>query len=196
MNTTMQEKIAKAFEEWKQPEPQPEPKESAMEPIVKYKNLSPMLLDMIEKNPGITGKDLRAFIMKRSPSTPISYVPALLKGLYDAHYVSRISVDTSGKYGGRTTFAYTRLTDTQRKELQAYDNSVPVKPAEKSKKTKPTSGGINALIPAKHTATRPLDVGPTTVHITISTTQGAYSMKLEEAKFIYQQLNQIFGGMR
>jgi hypothetical protein len=194
MNTIMQEKIAKAFEEWKQPEPQP--KESAMEPIVKYKNLSPMLLDMIEKNPGITGKDLRVFIMQRSPSTPISYVPALLKGLYDAHYVSRTQVDTSTKYGGRTTFAYTRLTDAERKELQDRDNSVVAKPVDKIKKTKPTSNGINALIPTKPTATRPLDVGPTTVHITISTTQGAYSMKLEEAKFIYQQLNQIFGGMR
>jgi hypothetical protein len=105
-------------------------------------------------------------------------------------------VDTSTKYGGRTTFAYTRLTDAERKELQDRDNSVVAKPVDKTKKTKPTSNGINALIPTKPTATRPLDVGPTTVHITISTTQGAYSMKLEEAKFIYQQLNQIFGGMR
>jgi hypothetical protein len=56
--------------------------------------------------------------------------------------------------------------------------------------------GITTLIPAERKPVRPLEVGPTTLHITISTSLGAYSMKLEEAKFIYTQLNQIFGGAR
>ena len=71
--------------------------------------------------------------------------------------------------------------------------------AKKKAKVAKVEKGIDTLIPAERTervVTSPLAVGATTLHITISTSLGAYSMKLEEAKFIYQQLNQIFGGVR
>ncbi len=57
--------------------------------------------------------------------------------------------------------------------------------------------GITALVPAKRTTTHALDVGPMTVAISIAMNNGAtYSMNLADAKYIYAQLNQIFGAAR
>ena len=193
MNTVMEEKIKQAFQEWKQTEV----KELIVETNSRNQQLSNTLLDMISKNPGITGKDLRAYVAKEMPTVPISYVPAILKGFYDKNFVNRIEVAPDGEKG-RTTFSYTavpvavRANMPKREKVKAY--------TKKKTKAKPKQEkGIDTLIPAKHTervVTSPLAVGATTLHITISTSLGAYSMKLEEAKFIYQQLNQIFGGVR
>jgi hypothetical protein len=82
----------------------------------------------------------------------------------------------------------------KREKVKAYTKKK-VKVAKVAKQEK----GIDTLIPAERTermVTSPLAVGATTLHITISTSLGAYSMQLEEAKFIYTQLNQIFGGVR
>jgi hypothetical protein len=81
----------------------------------------------------------------------------------------------------------------KREKVKAYTKKSKAKPKAKAEK------GIDTLIPAERTervVTSPLAVGATTLHITISTSLGAYSMQLEEAKFIYTQLNQIFGGVR
>ena len=193
MNTVMEEKIKQAFQEWKQTEV----KELIVETNSRNQQLSNILLDMISKNPGITGKDLRAYVAKEMPTVPISYVPAILKGFYDKNFVNRIEVAPDGEKG-RTTFSYTavpvavRANMPKREKVKAYTKK---KPKVKAKQEK----GIDTLIPAKHTervVTSPLAVGATTLHITISTSLGAYSMQLEEAKFIYTQLNQIFGGVR
>jgi len=193
MNTLMEEKIKQAFQEWKQTEV----KELIVETNSRNQQLSNILLDMISKNPGITGKDLRAYVAKEMPTVPISYVPAILKGFYDKNFVNRIEVAPDGEKG-RTTFSYTavpvavRANMPKREKVKAYTKK---KPKVKAKQEK----GIDTLIPAKHTervVTSPLAVGATTLHITISTSLGAYSMQLEEAKFIYTQLNQIFGGVR
>jgi len=102
MNTVMEEKIKQAFQEWKQTE---QPKETIVETDqTKNQKLSNMLLDMIDKNPGITGKDLRTYVGREMPTVPVSYVPALLKGFYDKNFVSRIEVPPSGSVG-RTTYA-------------------------------------------------------------------------------------------
>jgi hypothetical protein len=193
MNTVMEEKIKQAFQEWKQTEV----KELIVETNSRNQQLSNILLDMISKNPGVTGKDLRAYVAKEMPTVPISYVPAILKGFYDKNFVNRIEVAPDGEKG-RTTFSYTavpvavRANMPKREKVKAYTKK---KPKVKAKQEK----GIDTLIPAKHTervVTSPLAVGATTLHITISTSLGAYSMQLEEAKFIYTQLNQIFGGAR
>ena len=193
MNTVMEEKIKQAFQEWKQTEV----KELIVETDSRNRQLSNMLLDMISKNPGITGKDLRAYVAKEMPTVPISYVPAILKGFYDKNFVNRIEVAPDGEKG-RTTFSYTavpvavRANMPKREKVKAYTKK---KPKVKAKQEK----GIDTLIPAERTermVTSPLAVGATTLHITISTSLGAYSMQLDEAKFIYTQLNQIFGGVR
>ena len=192
MNTVMEEKIKQAFQEWKQTEV----KELIVETDSRNRQLSNMLLDMISKNPGITGKDLRAYVAKEMPTVPISYVPAILKGFYDKNFVNRIEVAPDGEKG-RTTFSYTavpvavRKTMPKREKVKAY--------TKKKVKVAKVEKGIDTLIPAERTervVTSPLAVGATTLHITISTSLGAYSMQLEEAKFIYTQLNQIFGGVR
>ena len=188
MNTIMEEKIKRAFEEWKQTE---QPKENEMS---NNRQLSNVLISKIKDNPGITGKQLRAYVTQSFPSTPISYVPALLKGFYDTNTVSREAVPPTGGNMGRSTYAYTfvpenvRVKMSKREKVKAYTKKA--KPVHKEDK------GITTLIPAERKPMRPLDIGPATLHITISTSQGAYSMKLEEAKFIYTQLNQIFGGAR
>ena len=197
MNTIMEDKIKKAFEEWKQTE---QPKEIDMS---KNRQLSNVLLDKIKDNPGITGKELRVYIAQGFPETPISYVPAILKGFYDNNVVNREGVPPSEGSLGRSTFAYTFVPEKERKNMPKREK---VKAYTKKKtkahtKAKPVheDKGISALIPAERTervVTSPLAVGATTLHITISTSLGAYSMKLEEAKFIYQQLNQIFGSAR
>lgn len=191
MNTVMEEKIKQAFQEWKQTEV----KELIVETNSRNQQLSNTLLDMISKNPGITGKALRAYVAKEMPTVPISYVPAILKGFYDKNFVNRIEVAPDGEKG-RTTFSYTavpvavRANMPKREKVKAY-----TKKKTKAKVAKQEKG-IDTLIPAERVTTHPLAVGATTLHITISTSLGAYSMQLEEAKFIYTQLNQIFGGVR
>ena len=191
MNTVMEEKIKQAFQEWKQTEV----KELIVETNSRNQQLSNILLDMISKNPGITGKDLRAYVAKEMPTVPISYVPAILKGFYDKNFVNRIEVAPDGEKG-RTTFSYTaipvavRANMPKREKVKAY-----TKKKVKVAKVKEDKG-ITGLVPAERVITSPLAVGATTLHITISTSLGAYSMQLEEAKFIYTQLNQIFGGVR
>ena len=191
MNTVMEEKIKQAFQEWKQTEV----KELIVETNSRNQQLSNVLLDMISKNPGITGKDLRTYVAKEMPTVPISYVPAILKGFYDKNFVNRIEVAPDGKKG-RTTFSYTavpvavRANMPKREKVKAY-----TKKKVKVAKVKEDKG-ITGLVPAERVTTHPLAVGATTLHITISTSLGAYSMQLEEAKFIYTQLNQIFGGVR
>ena len=197
MNTVMEEKIKQAFQEWKQTE---QPKETIVETDqTKNQKLSNMLLDMIDKNPGITGKDLRTYVAREMPTVPISYVPALLKGFYDKNFVSRIEVPPSGSVG-RTTYAYTSIpvhvqrNMPKREKVRAY-----TKKKFKAKSVHEDKG-ITTLIPKERTErmpTHPLAVGTTTVYITIHTgSDTTYSLRLEEAKVIYQQLNQIFGGAR
>ena len=191
MNTVMEEKIKQAFQEWKQTEV----KELIVETNSRNQQLSNILLDMISKNPGITGKDLRAYVAKEMPTVPISYVPAILKGFYDKNFVNRIEVAPDGEKG-RTTFSYTAVPVAVRKNMPKREK---VKAYTKKKAKAKVEKGIDTLIPAERTervVTSPLTVGATTLHITISTSLGAYSMQLEEAKFIYTQLNQIFGGVR
>ena len=192
MNTIMEEKIKQAFQEWKQTE---QPKEKIMdEELSTNRKLSNVLMDKIKDNPGITGKELRAYVTQGFPDTPVSYVPALLKGFYDGNFVSRVAVPPSEGSMGRSTFAYTFVPEAER--VKTSKKARKVKAKAKAKPVRKEDKGITTLIPVERKATRPLEVGPTTLHITISTSLGAYSMKLEEAKFIYQQLNQIFGGVR
>jgi hypothetical protein len=189
----MEEKIKQAFQEWKQTEV----KELIVETSSRNKQLSNMLLAKITGDPGITGKALRAYISEIMPTVPVSYVPAILKGFYDKNFVGRTEVAPDGNKG-RTTYAYTIIPAHERAKMP---NRPKVK-AYTKKKTKvkaKVEKGIDTLIPAERTervVTSPLAVGATTLHITISTSLGAYSMQLEEAKFIYTQLNQIFGGVR
>lgn len=191
MNTVMEDKIKQAFQEWKETD---KPKEKEMNiskdhSVSRNKQLSNMLLDKITAQPGVTGKELRTYIAEEYPGIPISYVPAVLKGFHDRSIVSRVGILPGDGRVGRSTFAYTYVPPNKRKVTPKKDR---VKAYTKKKANK----GISALVPAERVVTRPLAVGPTTLHITISTSLGAYSMKLEEAKFIYQQLNQIFGGVR
>jgi hypothetical protein len=187
----MEEKIKQAFQEWKQTEV----KELIVETNSRNQQLSNILLEKITAQPGITGKELRAYISKQLPTVPISYVPAILKGFYDKNFVNRIEVAPDGQQG-RTTFSYTaipvavRKNMPKREKVKAYTKKSKAKPKAKVEK------GIDTLIPTERVVTSPLAVGATTLHITISTSLGAYSMQLEEAKFIYTQLNQIFGGAR
>jgi hypothetical protein len=199
MNTIMEEKIKQAFQEWKQTE---QPKEKVMnedmnEDVSNNRKLSNVLMDKIKDNPGITGKELRTYVAQGFPSTPISYVPALLKGFYDSNFVSRVPVAPLAGSRGGGTYAYTFIPENIRAKMPKREK---VK-AYTKKKTKAVHApkedkGISALVPIERKPVHPLDIGPATLHITISTSQGAYSMKLEEAKFIYTQLNQIFGGAR
>ena len=104
----------------------------------------------------------------------------------------------------RHTFAYYALDEAEREvarerarlnpnQKRAYKKSK-VKAKVKHEKT---DEGITALVPAKRHATHALDVGPTTLSIAISLADGRnYSMTLKDAKFLYTQLNQIFGGAR
>ena len=194
MNTVMEEKIKQAFQEWKQTEV----KELIVETNSRNRQLSNMLLAKITAEPGITGKALRAYISEIMPTVPVTYVPAILKGFYDKNFVGRTEVAPDGNKG-RTTYAYTiipaheRANMSRREKIKAY-----TKKKVKVAKVKEDKG-ITGLVPAERTervVTSPLAVGATTLHITISTSLGAYSMQLEEAKFIYTQLNQIFGGVR
>lgn len=189
MNTIMQEKIKQAFQEWKEVD---KPKEKEMSA---NRQLTNVLIDKIKDTPGITGKELRAYIAQGYPTTTISYVPALLKGFYDNNFVSRTEVPRDGSMG-RTTFAYTFVPEDERKKMPKREKVKAIK--KKTKAVHKEDKGISALVatPTERVPMRPLEVGPTTLHITISTSLGAYSMKLDEAKFIYQQLNQIFGGAR
>ena len=190
MSTIMEEKIKQAFQEWKQAD---QPKENEMS---NNRKLSNVLIDKIKDNPGITGKALRTYISQGFPSTPISYVPAILKGFYDNNFVSREVVPPLVGSRGGSTFAYTIIPEGERKKMPKREKAKAY--TKKKPKAKPVheDKGITTLIPSERKATRPLEVGPTTLHITISTSLGAYSMKLDEAKFIYSQLNQIFGGAR
>jgi len=190
MNTIMQEKIKQAFQEWKEVD---KPKEKEMSA---NRQLTNILIDKIKDNPGITGKELRAYIVQGFPDTPSSYVPALLKGFYDNNIASRVEVPRDGAMG-RTTFAYTFVPEDERKRMPKREKVKAIKKT-KAKVVHKEDKGISALVatPTERVPMRPLEVGPTTLHITISTSLGAYSMKLDEAKFIYQQLNQIFGGAR
>ena len=192
MNTIMEEKIKQAFQEWKQTE---QPKETDMS---KNRQLSNVLLDKIKDNPGITGKELRVYIAQGFPETPISYVPALLKGFYDNNVVNREGVPPDAGSMGRSTFAYTFIPEKERAKMPKREK-VKAYTKKKTKVKAKAEKGIDTLIPAERTervVTSPLAVGATTLHITISTSDTAYTLRLEEAKFIYQQLNQIFGGAR
>lgn len=189
MNTVMEDKIKQAFQEWKETD---KPKEKEMNiSISRNRQLSNMLLDKITAQPGVTGKELRTYIAEEYPDIPISYVPAVLKGFHDRSIVSRVGILPGDGRLGRSTFAYTFVPANKRKVTPKKDR---VKAY-----TKKVNKGISALVPVEHkerTVTRPLAVGPTTLSITISTSDAAYTLRLEEAKFIYQQLNQIFGGIR
>lgn len=189
MNTVMEDKIKQAFQEWKETD---KPKEKEMNiSISRNRQLSNMLLDKITAQPGVTGKELRTYIAEEYPDIPISYVPAVLKGFHDRSIVSRVGILPGDGRLGRSTFAYTFVPANKRKVTPKKDR---VKAY-----TKKVSKGISALVPVEHkerTVTRPLAVGPTTLSITISTSDTAYTLRLEDAKFIYQQLNQIFGGVR
>jgi len=189
MNNLMEEKIKQAFQEWKQAD---QPKENEMSD---NKRLTNVLIDKIKDNPGVTGKELRAYIVQSFPDTPSSYVPALLKGFYDNNIASRIEVPRNGVMG-RTTFAYTFIPEDERKHMPKREKVKAIKKKIKTKAVHKEDKGISALVSTERVPVRPLEVGPTTLHITISTSLGAYSMKLDEAKFIYSQLNQIFGGAR
>jgi hypothetical protein len=191
MNTVMEEKIKQAFQEWKQVD---KPKEQEMS---NNRQLSNVLLDKIKDNPGITGKALRVYITQGFPTVPVSYVPALLKGFYDNNIVSREGVPPSEGSMGRSTFAYTFVPEGERKNIPKREKvKAYTKKKIKAKAVHKEDKGISALVTTERKPMHPLEVGPTTLHITISTSLGAYSMKLEEAKFIYTQLNQIFGGAR
>jgi len=191
MNNLMEEKIKQAFQEWKQAD---QPKENEMS---NNRQLTNVLLDKIKDNPGITGKALRAYISQGFPTIPVSYVPALLKGFYDNNIVSREGVPPEDGKMGRSTFAYTAIPEAERKHLPKREKvKAYTKKKTKAKAVHKEDKGISALVSTERVPVRPLEVGPTTLHITISTSLGAYSMKLEEAKFIYSQLNQIFGGAR
>ncbi len=193
MQTIMEEKIKKAFDEWKNSDKQP--KESNVTEESKTGVLSKQLMAYIEAHPGVTGKQLRAVVTERLPETPISYVPALLKGLYDKKLIRRDPVWGAKDGGmGRPTFAYYKLSDEERKAQLK-----PVKKAKAKPKAKAESKGITTLVldKPKHHATHPLQVGTTTVSISIATADGTtYSLPLTDAKAIYVQLNQIFGGVR
>lgn len=198
MNTVMEEKIKQAFQEWKE---QPKQEESDMKQMNKQQTLSNMLLQEIESNPGVTGKQLRVYISEQNPEMPPSYVPATLKGLYDKHFVSRIAVPSEDGNRSRATYAYTKTSDKDREALAKFPKSKPkFKKVKKVKVSAPINrpnAGINTLIPVERVATNPLAVGATTLYITIRTGEDAsYSLRLDEAKSIYQQLHQIFGGMR
>ena len=169
----------------------------------KSKTLADQLLAYIQAHPGVTGAELRELVKQKLPTTPTTYVPATLKGLFDAHFVRR-EERPSPNNNNRHTFAYYALDEAEREVARerARLNPNQKRAYKKSKvkaKAKPekTDEGITALVPAKRHATHALDVGPTTVTISIATSNGvSYSLNINDAKFIYTQLNQIFGGAR
>ena len=169
------------------------------------KKLSEQLLAYIYAHPGVTGAELRTVVKERSPETPITYVPAILKGLFDAHFVRREERPKGEDGRVRSTFAYYALNSAEREVAREQARLNPEQPKPKRKytktkvktKAKKSDAGITALVPAKRHATHALDVGPTTLSIAISLADGRnYSMTLQDAKFLYTQLNQIFGGVR
>jgi hypothetical protein len=191
MNTIMETKIKEAFQEWKQAD---KPEEKTMSATQK---LTGFLIDMIKAKPGITGKELRIHVAQSMPEVTESYVPALMKGLYDKNMVSRELIPAQG-FNGRDTYAYTVIPEEMRDKLPKKEK---VKAYTKKQKAAPQeSKGIATLIPAERAermVTAPANIGATTVYITIRTGgETTYSLRLEEAKVIYQQLNQIFGGVR
>lgn len=197
MGTVMEDKIKEAFDEWKKADQQLK-EESQMKTTSQSGSLSQQILTYIEAHPGVTGKQIRDVVRERSPKTPITYVPALLKGLFDKNLVRRTEVPSDGTQTGRPTFAYFKLAEGEaqkpvfRKKAKAKGKTkTPVEVVDKNGK------GITALVPAKRTTTHALDVGPMTVAISIAMNNGAtYSMNLADAKYIYAQLNQIFGAAR
>jgi hypothetical protein len=201
MSTVMEDKIKQAFEEWKK---QDHSTESTAMKVSTNKGLSDQLMAYIQTQPGITGAELRKIVKEKFPQTPSSYVPAILKGLFDAHFVGREERPKTDGFG-RSTFAYFALTSAEREVAREKARLNPIQPKPKYTKkkaervevvTKPAKG-ITALVPAKRHATHALDVGPTTVTISIATSTGvSYSLNINDAKFIYTQLNQIFGGVR
>ena len=193
MGTVMEDKIKQAFAEWNQ---QDHSQESTVMKSSTSHKLSEQLLAYIQAHPGVTGAELRKVVREKSPTTPITYVPAVLKGLFDAHFVRREErPNPDGKYG-RNTFAYYTLTAAEREVARERARLNPKQKTKKAK-SKTKDEGITALVPAKRHAMRPLDVGATTVSIAIATSDGTtYSLNINDAKFIYTQLNQIFGGVR
>lgn len=202
MSTVMEDKIKQAFEEWKK---QDHSTESTAMKVSTTKSLTDQLMTYIQVHPGITGTELRKIVREKMPQVPNTYVPALLKGLFDAHFVRREERPKTDGFG-RSTFAYFALTSAEREVAREKARLNPIQPKPKYTKkkkaervevvTKPAKG-ITALVPAKRHATHALDVGPTTVTISIATSNGvSYSLNINDAKFIYTQLNQIFGGVR
>lgn len=204
MSTVMEDKIKQAFEEWKK---QDHSTESTPMKVSTTKSLTDQLMTYIQVHPGITGVELRKIVKEKSPEVPNTYVPAILKGLFDAHFVRREERPALEK-GGRNTFAYFALTSAEREVAREKARLNPIQPkpkyikkakvkAKAKAKVEVVDKGITALVPAKRHATHALDVGPTTVTISIATSAGvSYSLNINDAKFIYTQLNQIFGGVR
>lgn len=210
MGTLMEDKIKQAFDEWKKVDQelqQPNGESNVGKDTKETKNrtLAQQLLERINNRPGITGKELRAIISTISPGTPASYVPAVLKGLYDGHYVSRKEVPNLDGHHGRSTFAYYAMSEAER-EAARKRPKVKTQPKYTKKKAVAvevvdradrTSRGIATLMPAKRHAMHALEVGPATVSISIAMQNGStYSMNVNDARFVYAQLNQIFGGAR
>lgn len=199
MGTVMEDKIKEAFAEWKQQD-QTQPKESTVMKSSTSKKLSEQLIAYIKAHPGVTGAELRKLMKERMPNTPVTYIPAVLKGMFDAHYLRREPRENPEGIYGRSTFAYYALTDAERevaRERERLGTTKKPKAKKAKTKTKAEAEGITALVPAKRHAMRPLDVGATTISISIATSDGTtYSLNINDAKFIYSQLNQIFGGVR
>lgn len=211
MGTLMEDKIKKAFEEWKSSDTspvqttQPKPKEESNMQS-KPMNLSQFALAHIDRKPGITGKELRTLAERAFPTTPTSYMPAVLKSLYNASHVSRVAVPGDNASNG--TFAYYKYSDAERAAIKKKQREerrlerAAERAKAKSKATPAAPATIQAeppaaLVPVKRHATHALDVGPATISIAIATSDGtSYSLSLPEAKYIYTQLNQIFGALR
>lgn len=197
MATVMESKIKAAFEEWNQ---QVNSTESTVMKSSTSKPLATKLLDYITSHPGVTGAQLRKIIRDQEPSTPTTYIPAVLKGLFDTHFVRREMRSHEVGQRGRGTFAYYALTDEARAKAVEEQNQKPKKrkyTKRNTEKVAKADKGITTLVPAKRHAAYALDVGPATVSIAIATSSGtSYSLNIRDAKFIYVQLNQIFGGVR
>lgn len=202
MQTLMEERIKQAFAEWKKADQQlaeevktepTKPKEESN--MAKgLTGLSQQILAYIIAHPGVTGTELRRVVAERMPDKPISYVPACLKNMTDAFYVRRTPVANGDGQMGRSTYAYYALTEEERTAERNRPKSRAVK-VVKVKKAKEVITPV--LAPPKPHAVRPLEVGPTTISIAIQTSNGvSYSLSLPDAKYIYTQLNQIFGGAR
>lgn len=194
MQTLMEERIKQAFAEWKKADQQPQ-EESNM--ITKPRsNLSQQLLTYITAHPGVTGAELRKVVQQKFPDTPVSYVPACLKNLFDGFHVRRNPVPNNENQFGRSTYAYYALSEEERMAERNRPKSRVMK-VKKPKAVQQEDTGITTLVPTKRHATNALEVGPTTISISIQTSNGvSYSLSLPDAKYIYTQLNQIFGATR